>query len=183
MEIEDKSDFETIFQDRFGDMSKITLYNIKKNRIRINLGEDLDGESRVNQALERSKAILDFSFKGKEIWLQIILWDNDALIELKTAGINPDDADNRLEWKEDDNYFLALNYKQYSFQKILPICLSIINFDLAYSPSANITCYFIDFVEPIVVNIYDDRGCDIYSPSSELLEEFHKNCIVKSLQL
>ncbi len=102
MEIKDKSDFDTIFQDRFGDISKITLSNIKKNRIRINLGEDLDGKSRVNQALKRSKVVLDFCFKGKEIWLQIILWDNDALIGLKTAGINPDDADNRFEWKEDD---------------------------------------------------------------------------------
>lgn len=168
-----------MFLDRFGDISKITLSNIKKNRIRINLGEDLDGKSRVNQALKRSKAVLDFCFKGKEIWLQIILWDNDALIALKTAGINPDYADNKLEWKEDDNNFLGLNYKQYSFQKILPICLSIINFDLAYSPSANITCYFIDFVEPIIVNIYDDRGCDIYSPSRSLFRKINPDILFK----
>ena len=48
--------------------------------------------------------------------------------------------------------------------------MQIINYDLTFTPSANITCYFVDFGEPIIVNIYDDRGCDIYSPNCEFAD-------------
>ncbi|WP_156305418.1 DUF3885 domain-containing protein [Sphingobacterium endophyticum] len=170
MEIKNKDAYDRIFLDRFGDISKITLSNIKKYRIRIDLGEDLEDESKAKQALKRSNAVLDFCFKGKGIWLQIILWDNDGLTALKNAGMNPDEADKSFEWNEDDYNILYLYYEEYSFQKVLPLALSVINYDLTFTPSANITCYFVDFGEPVIVNIYDDRGCDIYSTNGEFAD-------------
>lgn len=38
-------------------------------------------------------------------------------------------------------------------------------------PSANITCYFINFKRPIIINVYDDRGMDIYSPDKMIIDE------------
>ncbi|GAA4136221.1 hypothetical protein GCM10022216_10920 [Sphingobacterium kyonggiense] len=170
MEIKNKADYDRIFLDRFGDISHNTLRNIKENRIRIDLGEDLEDESRVKQALKRSNSILDSFFKGKGIWLQIILWDDEGLKALKDAGLNPDMADKRFEWNRGNCNVICLYYKQYSFQKVLPLALSVINYEMAFTPSANITCYFVDFEEPAIVNIYDDRGCDIYSPNREFVD-------------
>lgn len=173
IKIKNKADYDRIFLDRFGDISKITLSNIKRYRVRIDLGEDLEDESRVKQALKRGNAVLDCCFEGKGIWLQIIFWDNDGLTALKNAGINPDEADKSLEWNVDGYNILCLYYKQYSFEKVLPLALSVINYEMAFTPSANITCYFVDFREPLVVNIYDDRGCDIYSPNSDFVDVFN----------
>ncbi|WP_214228786.1 DUF3885 domain-containing protein [Pedobacter sp. B4-66] len=41
---------------------------------------------------------------------------------------------------------------------------------MAEEPSANITCYFVDFDRSIIVNIYDDRGMDVYSPNKAIIE-------------
>lgn len=169
MKIENRADYERMFLDNFGDISKTTLGEIKEDRVRIDLGGDLEDGFRVKQALERGKAVLDCCFEGKGIWLHITLWGDDELTALKKAGMNPDVADKNLDWNEDGNDVLCLYYKQYSFEKVLPLALSVINYELAFDPSANIACYFIDFNEPVVVNIYDDRGCDIYAPQSDLV--------------
>jgi len=39
---------------------------------------------------------------------------------------------------------------------------------MAKTPSANITCYFINFNSKLIINIYDDRGLDIYTLNTEL---------------
>ena len=172
MQIKNHEDYNKRLFHKFGSLNINTLSKIKKNRVRINLGEDLEDEFRVQHGLKRCNAVLDFCFKGKEIWLQIILWDNDGLTALKDVGINIYEADKIFEWKEDEYNIICLYYKKYSFQELMPLTLSILNYDLAFTPSANITCYFIDLEEPVIVNIYDDRGCDIYSPNSEFLKAY-----------
>lgn len=46
----------------------------------------------------------------------------------------------------------------------------IIHHDMALEPSVNITCYFMNFDLPAIVNIYDDRGMDIVSPNFGFLD-------------
>jgi hypothetical protein len=169
MEIKNRADYERMFLERFGDIPKTTLSSITNHRVRFDLGEDLEDEFRIQQALDRSAAVLDYCFGGKGIWLRIILWDANELNALEVAGINPSKANKKLEWKEDDYDVLCLYYEQYSFPMVSPIVTSIINYELALEPSANITCYFVDFTESLIVNIYDDRGCDIYSPSKDIV--------------
>nr|MBB6139724.1 hypothetical protein [Mucilaginibacter sp. X5P1] len=60
---------------------------------------------------------------------------------------------------------------KYSSSFVYPIVRSIVNFDLGEEPYANITCYFIDFESQFIVNIYDDRGMDIYSLNNLLLRD------------
>jgi len=47
----------------------------------------------------------------------------------------------------------------------------IINYDLGESPALNITCFFMDFQNTVLINVYDDRGMDIYCPNSALLND------------
>jgi len=35
----------------------------------------------------------------------------------------------------------------------------------------NITCYFVGFDRSLILNIYDDRGMDVYSPNKVLIDE------------
>ncbi|SEL95117.1 DUF3885 domain-containing protein [Parapedobacter koreensis] len=169
MEIKNSADLEGMFIEKFGDIPKTTLSSITDHRVRLGLGEDLEDELRIQQALDRSAAVLDYCFGGKGVWLIIILWGANELSALETAGINPDKADKKLEWKENDYDVLCLHYEQYSFRMVSPIVASIINYELVFEPSANITCYFVDFTESLIVNIYDDRGCDIYSPNEDIV--------------
>ena len=175
MEINNRTNFEKEFLKRFGEISMTTLSKIKDSRVRIDLGEGLEGNSRVQQALNRAMEILDYCFTGKDLWLRIILWEIDALEALKIKEENFDEVDFKLEWKEDDYDVLCLYYKEYSFSVVSSIVISILNYEMALEPSANITCYFVDFSGSTVVNIYDERGCDIHTPNKNLMNNLHYN--------
>lgn len=184
MKIENAADYENFFLEKFGDISKSTLSSLKSQRVRFNLGEELEDEYRFQQALNRSTSILDDCFSGKDIWLRIIMWGENGLHELKSTGMDLDIANEKIEGKEGGYDVLYLYYERYSFQIISPVVASIINYELARDPSAHITCYFVNFYHPVVVNIYDDRGCDIYSPNNSIilsLAQKHKNWINKAI--
>ncbi|WP_416221955.1 DUF3885 domain-containing protein [Sphingobacterium sp. InxBP1] len=51
----------------------------------------------------------------------------------------------------------------------------IIHHDMAIEPSANITCYYINFEIPVVINIYDDRGMDVFSANFEFINDLRLN--------
>lgn len=65
---------------------------------------------------------------------------------------------------------LYLYVKKYSSFIGSPIFTSIINYEMAEEPSADITSYFVDFDRSIIVNIYDDRGMDVYSPNKAIIK-------------
>lgn len=170
-DISNKTEFYRAFVKSFGVIPETSLSGIRRNRIRLDLGGDITEDvSRVQQAVARSSAALDYCFEGKGLWLRIILWSDRELSSLKTAGLKLHLAAKVFEWKEQDYDVILIWYKHYSFELISPIVNSIINWDLCREPSANITCYFIDFTDQVVVNIYDDRGCDIHSPNEVFIK-------------
>ena len=160
--------FDLAFENAFGEIkiNKHSLSNISKERIRFNLGGDLhDVKSRVNQSLLRSKQILTDCFKGEDTWLRITLWNHGEKDNLIKAGLKIDSTDVVLEENIDGDDILVLYKNNYSESFFNTIILSNINYEIGETPSANFTCYFINFSIPVVVNIYDDRGIDIVTPS------------------
>ena len=165
--------FEKQFVEKFGDIDRTTLSALNENRLRFELGSEEDGLLRIKQASDRSNQIVQYCFNELPIWLRIILWDENAEIDLDKAGLAKKDIDNTFKSKNNQGEEVLYLY----FHKCLPILISpiitsIINYDLAEDPSANITCYFINFEKAIIINIYDDRGMDVYSPNKNIVNEF-----------
>jgi hypothetical protein len=171
--IDNEEEFERVFNKRFGDIDRNTLSKIKDDRLRIELGGKKDGSARLPQILSRCNSILRFCFDNKVFWLRIILWSDKEEINLKNAGFSFHKASKVFRLKGEYET-LYMHFNRYSKTFALPIIKSIVNFDMAEEPSANITCYFVSFSRPLIINIYDDRGLDIYSPNKELLNRTRK---------
>jgi hypothetical protein len=166
--------FENAFTNVFGDINRTTLSNISTNRLRFELaGENESSTFRIKQAVHRSFQILNYCFK-KELWLRIILWDKSEEIFLKDSGLNIHKCNNYFS----QNVILneeKLNVLYFYYQPVDPSILNIIstliiNYDLAKEPSENITCFFIDLQNFTLANIYDDRGMDVYSPVTHIID-------------
>lgn len=164
--------FERQFNELFGVIDRTTLSRIENDKkLRIELGCDLDEEQRLKQALERSSKILHDCFENKPVWLRIILWGATEESNIVSAGFSLG-SPNKLFRQKDENEILYVYFNRYAKHHLSPIVESIINFDMGEDPSANITCYFINFKSKVIVNLYDDRGLDIYTPNDVLLGEF-----------
>jgi hypothetical protein len=162
-------EFEDVFEQTFGDINKESLSTVPFNRIRFALGDDLPNiDKKVKQVVYRCDQILNDCFAKKDIWLRIILWDRKEKDNLLNAGLNVMYADFILEGNFEGNNILILYKKKFSGSFLKPIILSNINFEIGKNPFAHITCYFINFSIPLVINIYDDRGMDIVSANKEL---------------
>jgi len=169
-------DFEKLFNQKFGDIDRSTLSSLIENKLRFDLGGKEVGLERIKKANDRSNQILQYCFDESPIWLRIILWDEKGEINLRSAGLDIESADNYFRDYTHENV-LYLHFEK--FPALLnPVVTSIINYDMAEEPSANITCYFIDFDKSVIINIYDDRGMDVYSPNkimiNNLKNKFHK---------
>lgn len=162
-------DFENQFIEKFGDIDRTTLRSLTKNKLRFELGGDEMDLNRVSQAKYRSNQILQYCFNGLPIWLRIILWDKRSEIDLNNAGFTIETSDNNFR-DENEEGILYLYLKKYSPSIVSPIVTSIINYEMAEEPSANIACYFVDFHRSVIVNIYDDRGMDVYSPDKAIID-------------
>jgi len=175
--IKTSEDFEKLFVEKFGDIDRTTLSNLVNNKLRFELGAEEIGLKRFEQALDRSYHIFSECFRGSPIWLRIILWDKQGEIDLKNAGLVIENANSSLK-RIGEEEVLYLYFKKYSQAILSPVMTSIINYELAQEPSANITCYFINFEKSIIVNIYDDRGVDVYALSRQVIatvsNKFHK---------
>ncbi|TCC97852.1 DUF3885 domain-containing protein [Pedobacter hiemivivus] len=167
--IKNPIDFENQFIEKFGDIDRITLRSLTKNKLRFELGGDETDLNRVSQAKDRSSQILQYCFNGLPIWLRIILWDKEGEMDLSNAGLAIETSDKNFR-DENEEDILYLYLKKYSPLIVSPIVTSIINYEMAEEPSANITCYFVDFDRSIIMNIYDDRGMDVYSPNKAIIE-------------
>jgi len=100
----------------------------------------------------------------------MILWSKNEEKNLEHAGFQLKKADKVLRRKDDDEILYA-HFNTFSRIVLSPIIKSIINFEMAEEPSANITCYFVSFNSELIINVYDDRGVDVYSPNIELLNK------------
>jgi hypothetical protein len=168
--IKNPDDFENKFNEVFGDVDRVTLSSLSKNKLRFELGGEGSDMNRIEQARNRSNQIFQHCFNGLPLWLRIILWDEEAAINLNKAGLTIKSSDDYFESKNEEN-ILYLFIKKYSFSKIDPVVSAKINYEMAEEPSANITCYFINFEKSIIVNVYDDRGMDIYADNQSIINE------------
>jgi RHS repeat-associated protein len=167
--ISDSISFEKDFIKTFGDNNRSSLVSVKENRIRVELGGSLTVSNRVEQALFRSKQILQYCFGKSQIWLRIILWDDNERENLKKADFKLNHANLFFEGVVANEKVLYVHFKEYAELFVNPIILAIINYEINKEPYANITCYFINFSTPVLLNIYDDRGMDIFSPNKRLI--------------
>lgn len=168
--IEGSIEFENLFVQKFGDLDRGTLSSLVETRLRFELGGEEDGSIRIKQAVERSNQIMQYCFHESPIWVRVILWGEDEEANLETAGLAIKDADKVFRDRQEEE-ILYLYFKKYSSFLASPITTSIINYEMAEEPSANVTCYFIDFAKLIIINVYDDRGMDVYSPNKRLIED------------
>jgi len=169
--INNSVDFENAFVEIFGNVDKTTLSAIKNNRIRIELGKESESiPDRIEQALYRSRQVFNYCFKN-QIWFRIILWDNNEIEFFKKSNINEYDGYFKEESiiNETKVSVLYFYYETFPELNINSINTLNINHELGESPSLNITCLFMDFQNAVLINVYDDRGLDIYCPNSSLL--------------
>jgi hypothetical protein len=54
------------------------------------------------------------------------------------------------------------------------ILLALVNTDFARRPSTNGECYFINSTTGLILNLYDDRGMDVISKTSEVLKPIYE---------
>jgi Domain of unknown function (DUF3885) len=166
--ISNSQSFEKTFIKTFGDISRSSLASVKESRIRAELGGSLTVSNRNEQALFRSKQMLQYCFSKSPIWLRIILWDANERENLNKADFKLDRANLFFEDVVANEKVLYVYFKDYVELFVSPIILAIINYETNKEPFANITCYFINFSTPVILNIYDDRGMDIFSPNKIL---------------
>lgn len=167
--------FEQLIDEAFVSLDRFSLSAIN-NRLRLELGgEDMDNDNRVRQAIDRSASVLKYCFEGKEVLLRIVLWDRESLktIENLFAGLKYEIEKN--DSFEDDVIYVKM--EQYDEVICENIAKLIIHHDMALEPSVNITCYFMNFDIPAVVNIYDDRGLGIVSPDFCFLDDLSRACL------
>jgi hypothetical protein len=160
--IKTEDDFNHQFVTVFGYIDKVTLSGHHSNRLRINLGSNGDNSKIKKELTELAIEILRYCFANHEVWLRIILWGESEEKNLKEAGFDINKALKAFRSTSEENEVLFINFKELAESLITPVVTSIINYDMAVTPSANITCYFISFSCTTIVNIYDDRGLDIY---------------------
>ncbi|WP_158799432.1 DUF3885 domain-containing protein [Pedobacter sp. L105] len=162
--------FEDLFIQKFGDIDRTSLSSLGINKLRFELGGEEEDLTRINQATERSNLILRYCFGDLPIWLRIILWQKDEESSSESIRLVLGKADLVLRDQKEEEV-LYLHFKKYLQSQISPIATSIINYEMAEEPSSNITCYFVNFERSIVINIYDDRGMDVYAASRKFSED------------
>lgn len=163
--------FEEQFEENFPNIDKTTLSKIKNGKLRIDLGGSLKNtEKRIEQAKLRINEILKFCLSESKIWIHLILWDRLEEVNLVRAGLNLKLADLVTKKHTPDHDILVIYTEKHFEDLISPIILCKLNSELAKSPSADITFYIIDFDAKLIINIYDDRGMDIYSTNSKYMD-------------
>ncbi|MDR0793595.1 MAG: hypothetical protein LBE82_09835 [Chitinophagaceae bacterium] len=163
--IVNKDSFEKEFSNTFGNLSRESLSAIETKRVRFELGEDFFSNERIDLAIKKSTLILEYYFLTSDIWMRIIIWDKEqknSLINLLKEYLK-DKLNYFFEGVYNGEDILYIYCNVYNPPLIISIASLIINFEQGKEPSANITCYFINFVNAVIANIYDDRGMDVVS--------------------
>jgi hypothetical protein len=177
--INNAKDFEFVFKNTFGDISRSDLlYKFEEdNVLQIELGgQGKDVAQRLEQAFVRSNTVLQYCLGGKSIWLRMIFWTNREEKNLADAGFKIHKAakiiKQKVQFERSGEYeVLYIHFKRYLKVRFSSVVRSILNYDMVIEPSAQITCYYINFKSKLIINIYDDRGLSIYTPNKELLKK------------
>ena len=177
-------------------MNKIEFINNYKRlfllddelKIRFKMGENRRGKSRITQVLNRFEEISNAVFSDKEVWVLLVIWDPNGKYgtEFVHTGFDTNLANDyydgtikdglivREKFAEDafsDAKILYIRYENYSFRNIMPLVYSIAGYELTIENTGGILAYFISFEgEPVLLNLYDDRGMELLSHSKNLID-------------
>lgn len=80
-----------------------------------------------------------------------------------------------IEDKEEEYYDEYLLPIEINNDNYLAILWAVCSQDLGIQPSAEISCYFLDFNRQIIAHPYDDRGMDIVATKKESLEFLYQD--------
>ena len=154
-------------------------------------GDIKNDNLRVQKVIQRFKDISKEIFRDKDIWIALILWNIEraTVKELEVCGFNFENADFKFEGSKYDSVFvgdnfenfqdsqiLYLYYNRFDFLKLKGLVKAIAGFELGVEPSANITCYFLNFEtgNEVLLNLYDDRGMEFLTTNEGLQEKVLK---------
>lgn len=166
--------------------------------IRFELGEPFDNgtDERMNQAIMRVKTLFEDIFEQDDfIHLFIKDWGKgtDVMFGNTTPNylyelLNNHKLDETIMYEHDEDIDDAGNTIQVERPynvKILSSTLSsipyedilmgIANYEQGREPSIGQQVYFIDTNKDIVFNMYDDRGCIVFSKAKERLKQLYVN--------
>lgn len=143
---------------------------------------------RVAQVLNRFEEVSNTIFLNEEIWVLLIIWDAkkssiSKLFSEEFTTNNPKkyykgeindgliETNNFDQGAFDEAEIFYLQYSQYSFDKVIKLVYSSAGFDLAIENTIGITAHYVSFKrEPILLNIYDDRGMELLSPDKNIVD-------------
>jgi hypothetical protein len=162
--------------------------------LRFELGGNYSNGSveRVNQATERASTLFQACFQNSSELIMLI-YDYDADVWQKHPELNAYLYDllerkapahfevdslykvEDLELAEADTYYFfrkigKFSIKQIPFNEILG---GIANLEMGFEPVIPQQIFFVDPKSKHIFYMYDDRGCLIYSPKTESLEQLY----------
>ncbi|SHM03124.1 DUF3885 domain-containing protein [Myroides odoratimimus] len=108
-------------------------------------------EDNVFEILEVIIALIEKYFKSGYCYVRITFWD---LAESDSF------SNNCLLIEINDDSAVGLYHFNLKDEGLKQLLLSHLNYELGLEPSINITAFFINFEDKIVVNVFDDRGLD-----------------------
>jgi hypothetical protein len=171
---------------------KLSFVSDTEFKVTFEMGQNAKGQKRVNQVLERFENISKFVFQNDEIWVLLIIWDakgenkKDFLNigfdkSIATECYNGKIKDALIKKEQFYDKAIAnaeifyLKYNTYLFDKVMPLVYSKAAFELGFQNTASIVAYFISFKnQPILLNLYDDRGMEILSNDKEIISNLEK---------
>lgn len=177
-----------------------TPYSIgAKFYLRFELGKGYPNGTieRVNQAVERAMKIVDHIFKDLNTNLYVLAYEYEEDFSYPGSKylhkqINVNDPSNVYETKEminsrtiitDENgvqsnektkvdlSIYKIQKKDVNFENILK---GIANMEMGFEPKIYEEVYFFDRNKNIIFNMYDDRGCFVFSNDPENLRELYE---------
>lgn len=165
--------------------------------VRFELGEPFDNgtDERINQVVHRVTTLIKETFKKDDfIYLYIEDWeDNDVMFGNTTPNYlyellshhtihekimykyYEDEDEDGNETQIEQPYKVKVLKGSISTIPYKDILTGIGNYEQGREPSIGQRVYFINTDKDIIFNMYDDRGCIIYSKSKEKLNHLYTN--------
>ena len=161
---------ENKIEEVFGKIPLNTISSVSENRIRIENSQDDLADNKLS--FINSMKILESIFEDKEVWIQIVLWKDNSLDNLIKCGFNKTDFSSNFNreiiFNEANVIVKYLHLNKFSVVSVTPFIKAVINYDLGIDPLSDITCFYLNFDIPALVNIYDDRGIDVLTSNEKI---------------
>jgi hypothetical protein len=146
--------------DVFGLNDFTTLSNVK-SKIRYELGNNHKDKDRFNIAFSIATELLNKYFRGKSLYIRLILWDEIDESILLNPIILPLMKFLKFKKIEDGSLVLYFLLDVFNLDLIDGLIKSSIGYELGMDNTLNMTCFYFDSDFSIILNIYDDRGLDV----------------------